>query len=154
MGLSKFNPALAKKRGEGKAQHRVLYVEDDDVVWEVCHFGLKNDYQLTRARDAREVFSHLRKSTFDLILMDIQLQGSDFDGIEITKMLRDTFDGKRPSYALLRDPIKCPLIFVTAFKDRYSKSMLLAAGGDEVIYKPVDFMRLSLAITRLMVRDI
>jgi DNA-binding response OmpR family regulator len=47
-----------------------------------------------------------------------------------------------------------PIIFVTAYMNRYSKPELTEAGGDDVIYKPVDFMRLSLAMSRLLVRGI
>lgn len=152
MALSRFKATLAKKKGEGERQ-RILYVEDDDNVWSVTSFALREDYELERARNAAEAFAALRRTKFDIVLCDIQLKGSDLDGIAITQVLRNRYADDTP-YRAPQLNVDSPVIFVTAFQDRYSKSQLLAAGGDDVIYKPVDFTRLSLAISRLMLKGI
>lgn len=152
MSLKRFKPTLAKKRGFGERQ-RLLYVEDDDDVWEVTSFALKEDYDIQRARNAAEAFTAMKHAKFDIILCDIRLEGSDLDGIEITQVLRNRY--RNPThYQVPPANVDCPVIFVTAFQDRYSKSALMAAGGDDVIYKPVDFTRLSLAISRLLMKGI
>ena len=42
---------------------------------------------------------------------------------------------------------------MTAYAARYSKAELLEAGGDELVTKPVDFTRLALVVSRLMVKN-
>jgi CheY-like chemotaxis protein len=139
---------------EAAEKKRVLYVEDDDVIWEVAEFALKKEFDLTRARDAREAFSLLAANTYDVILMDIQLSGSDLDGIGITRILKGRYDGDPPSYANGVSAQGAPIIFVTAYTALYKKEDLERAGGDERISKPVDFTRLSLAMTRLLMRGV
>lgn len=153
MTLKRFKPSLLKKQGEGERQ-TILYIEDDDSVWEVTQFALREDYDLVRAKNAKEAFKELRVHDFDIILCDIQLQGSELDGIEITQVLRGRYRGPVKGYDAPTRNTGATVIFVTAFKDRFNKSQLLAAGGDDVIYKPVDFTRLSLAISRLMMKSI
>ena len=70
----------------------VLYVEDEDVNWEVAELSLRSKFNLTRAKTAQEAFRLLTTKTFRFILMDIQLGGSDFNGIEITQILKGRFD--------------------------------------------------------------
>ena len=48
-----------------------------------------------------------------------------------------------------------PVVFVTAYASRYSKETLLnKAAADDVITKPVDFTRLRLVTSRLIVKDL
>ncbi len=141
------------KRGSGAPKPRVLYIEDEDPNWEVTEFMLRAQYELVRAVNARETFARLRASKFDLILMDIQLQGSDLDGIQITQILKGRYTKAVPGYAqgLVAD---CPILFVTAYEARYQRQELIEAGGDELITKPVDRTRLLLALSKLTVRSI
>ena len=131
----------------------VLYVEDEDDNWQIAHLRLGHAYDLVRARNAQEAcdVATARKAELSAILMDIALSGSEFNGVELTEILR----GKRPKERLpeyaKRAPIltSTPIIFVTAHVSKYSDAMLMRAGGDRVIPKPVDFAALSLALTQL-----
>ncbi|MEZ0311555.1 MAG: response regulator [Myxococcota bacterium] len=154
MALSPFKSPQGTTARSGNERRRILYVEDDDVIWEVAEFALRKDYEITRARNARETFDLLSRNKYDLILMDIQLAGSDLDGIAITRLLKGRYDGTTPQYAVGVSSHGAPIIFVTAYTSLYKKDDLERAGGDERISKPVDFTRLSLAMTRLLVRDL
>ena len=131
----------------------VLYVEDEDVNWEVAELSLRSKFSLTRAKTAQEAFRLLATKTFDLILMDIQLMGSDFNGIEITQILKGRFDQAIPEYAQGITAPNTKIIFVTAYSARYGKKELIEAGGDDLMTKPVDFTRLSLVMSRMMARS-
>ncbi len=140
------------------AQHstndqEVLYVEDEDVNWEVAEFSLRTKFNLTRARTAEEAFNILRTKKFNLILMDIQLMGSDLNGIEITEILRGNYAKPLPDYAEGVQAEGTKIIFVTAYSARYGKEELKAAGGDDLMTKPVDFTRLSLVMSRMVARN-
>jgi CheY-like chemotaxis protein len=129
----------------------VLYVEDDDTSWELSQLAMRGCLSMHRARTSREAFGALVKNPYDLILMDIELAGSDLNGIEITQAMRGRFQGALPSYAtgLTPEQRDLPVVFVTAYQARYKPEDLYAAGGDALVAKPVDFTRLRLVIARL-----
>lgn len=145
--------------GIGSAPPRVgkrdalLYVEDDESNYRVAELRLSTGYELHRALDAQQACRVLRARGSELaaILMDVELRGSDLNGVQLTRLIR----GKRaelrlPAYA---DDLpvlpNVPILFVTAHGAKYSEAELLLAGGDKVIAKPVDFGALNLALTQL-----
>ena len=149
--LTRISKSEKVEPGDSDGQ-AVLYVEDEDVNWEVAELSLRSKFNLTRAKTAQEAFGLLATKTFDLILMDIQLMGSDFNGIEITQILKGRFDQAIPEYAQGITAPNTKIIFVTAYSARYGKKELIEAGGDDLMTKPVDFTRLSLVMSRMMAR--
>ncbi len=131
---------------------KILYVEDEDSNWAVAEFGLSGKFELVRAKNAREAFEHIARGGFRLILMDIQLHGSELNGIDITRILKGRHAGDVPDYARGITCPDTPMIFVTAYGDQYNREELLGAGAEEVIPKPVDFPHLIVAISRLLAR--
>lgn len=128
----------------------VVYVEDEEDNWIVTELQLRRRFHLSWAKDDREACELLRQPSRPLhaILMDIQLRGAGMDGIQLTRVLRGLAPAAElPEYARGLAPLSTPIIFVTAYKARYSEAELLAAGGSSVIHKPVDFVALSLALT-------
>ena len=132
---------------------RVLYVEDEDTNWEVAEHALRGGYDLMRARNAQETFAALERERFDLVLMDIQLSGSDLSGIDITKVLRGMPLARAATYDGVRLPTT-PIVFVTAYGSLYSREHLLAAGGTDMVAKPVCFPAMSLLMSRLIARRV
>jgi CheY-like chemotaxis protein len=128
---------------------RLLYVEDDDENWHVAELRLSEDFELVRAANSQEACRVVKESAGDLvaILMDIELRGSELNGIELTELFR----GKRPAkalpdYAKGMPTYTSPIIFVTAHGARYSDVELMLFGADRVIPKPVNFQALTLAL--------
>ena len=155
MKLRRLSTPVLVRRTAPQGASAILYVEDDDTNWDVARRGLQEHYEIVRARNAQEAIAAVSSRSFVLILMDIELAGSDLNGIELTQVLK----GRRiarplPSYALRVIPVDAPIVFVSAYQARYRKEELLAAGGDEFAPKPVDFTRLSLVMARLLVRDL
>ena len=114
---------------------KILYVEDISTNWEITRASLESYYDLTWARSSTEVFQLLQENTYDIILMDIELQGSDLDGIQITQCLRGLYKGLVPEYA---EGIYChdtAISFVTAYVAKYQQATLLEAGGDGLVSK-------------------
>lgn len=138
----------------GAPRIELLYVEDETVNWEVTELHLKERYRLTRATDAKEAFEMLRSRPFHVVLMDIQLANSELNGIEITQVIRGRFEGIKPPYARDFPASEVPIVFMTAYSARYSKSELLSKGGDELIFKPVDFTHLAIAISKMLLKPI
>jgi CheY-like chemotaxis protein len=130
----------------------LLYVEDDDDNWEVAQLRLAANYVLVRARDAEEACSLIRErgGEIAMILMDIELRGSDLTGVELTRVLRgEPVEAPLPSYARNIRPVTKPIVFLTAHSAKHTKIQLLLAGAEQVISKPVDFDELQRAIVML-----
>lgn len=128
----------------------VLYVEDEDQNWEVTELRLSTRYTLLRAKSSTEALEQLRKATgLYAILMDIQLHGSELDGIQLTRYLRGLLPEAQWPNGAPPPKVTVPIIFVTAYGSRYSPEELQAAGGDLVVTKPVDFLKLTLALANV-----
>lgn len=130
----------------------LLYVEDNDDNFHIAELRLRQSYEVLRARDARETCTILeqRGRELEVILMDIELRGSDLNGVELVELIRGKrARGSLPDYARTLAAQTTPIFFVTAHGAKYTEEFLLAHGADRVISKPVDFGALALALTHL-----
>jgi CheY-like chemotaxis protein len=133
----------------------LLYVEDDDDNWEVAEYRLSDSYELLRASNAEQACQivRARRAEIDLILMDIELRGSDLNGVELTELLRGNSlpaDRIVPAYARNLPLLSKPVIYVTAHGKQYTHVRLMLSGADKVITKPVDFAELRDAVSELI----
>lgn len=156
MAFSRFKPPRRRPPDPEALSERprVLYVEDEDINWEIAQHELEGRFDITRATSPREAFALLARQRFHLILLDIQLSGSDIDGVAMAKLLKGRYPGPTPDYAFGVRAENTPIIFVTAYTTLYPRDKALAAGGDDIIAKPVDFTRLSLAVARVWGRGV
>jgi CheY-like chemotaxis protein len=134
----------------------LLYVEDNEENWEVLKLRLGRSYALVRADSDRTACEALADpDAFYAVLMDIELAGSRLNGIQLTRLLRGTLlESDRPEYARGISTSNVPVIFVTAYGNAYKEEELLHAGADSVLFKPVDFTKLSLALANLYLNRI
>ncbi len=141
----------------GSRRELILYVEDDEDNWDIAELRLAKHYDLVRARNDEQACRFLRErhQDVDLILMDIELRGSELNGLELTELMRgNTLPERRliPSYARNLSPVSKPVIFVTAHGARFTPVRLLLSGADKVIPKPVDFADLQAAVRELLTK--
>lgn len=146
--ISNFNLSRASL---GEERHRILYVEDDDATWQVTERFLRDRYDIERAKNSDEALLLLREKRFNLILLDIELAGSQLDGIALCRVLRGRPESRHQRITVPPGIDQVPIVFVTAYTARYPKEELLAAGADEAVTKPVDYTRLLLVSSRLLV---
>lgn len=133
-------------------RRRVLYVEDDASNREVARVRLAKKYELVFATNDQEACEAFVKygQELEVVLMDIELRGSRLNGIDLTRLLREQLpEDRKPAFARAVEPLNVPVLFVTAYAQTYPRADLLAAGGDEVISKPVDFVALHTTIARV-----
>jgi serine/threonine protein kinase len=150
---SSSTPKLTLARvGPDRKRELVLYVEDEPENRDVAELRLKRSYELLLASTDEEACAILRERGADLaaILMDIQLKGSQLDGIELVRLVRGTLaDNKKPAFAKSVPVLDVPILFVTAYGSRYAEPELLAAGAQKLVTKPVNFAELTLALVDL-----
>jgi len=108
------------------AQKRVLYVDDDLQSRLLVKHLIGKSYDLTVHSTAEEAIQMLRNNIFDLILLDIRLEGG-MSGIELLAKLRT-----------LQQHAETPVIAVTAFAFEEDKKHLLSSGFTDYISKPIN----------------
>lgn len=146
------------KPPRGRRLDVLLYVEDNDDNWEVAELRLGRHYTMLRAIDDESACRVVRerRGEIDIILMDIELRGSELTGVELTELLRgNSLPRERvlPNYARNLPVTSKPIVYVTAHGARYSSVRLLLSGAERVITKPVDFNALQIALSELLPMD-
>jgi CheY-like chemotaxis protein len=106
---------------------RILLAEDNAVNRQVVIRLLeKRGHVITVATDGAQAVAMTRKSSFDMVLMDIQMPG--MDGYEATAVIRkdEESTGKH-----------LPIIAMTAHAMEGDRQKCLAAGMDDFVAKPI-----------------
>jgi len=117
---------------------RVLVVEDDVKIAAFIEKGLREEsYNVDVSQHGDEAIYLAQINTYDIILLDIMLPGSD--GMEVCKSLRDK-------------GISTPIIMLTARNRLEDKIDGLDSGADDYLTKPFAFEEL-LARIRAQLRD-
>lgn len=102
---------------------RLLLVEDDINLGKATAEGLKESFAADWVRSAEEAQDALAATSYDLIVLDINLPG--ISGLEFLKNLRKS---KKP----------IPVILLTARDAVYQRIEGLNAGADDYLVKPFD----------------
>jgi len=99
----------------------ILVVEDDDIIRDLVGVYLSAEgYQVTSARNGREMRGALANAAPDLVLMDLRLPGED--GFMLTRYLREHHD--------------VGIIILTARSETTDRVAGLECGADDYIVKP------------------
>jgi two-component system sensor histidine kinase/response regulator len=117
---------------------RVLLAEDNKVNQMLAVAILrKRGYDVTIADNGREAIDLFQRSTFDVVLMDVQMP--EVDGFEATAAIRamESATSKR-----------LPIIAVTAHAMEGDRQRCLDAGMDDYVSKPMDPEQLEVVIRR------
>lgn len=117
---------------------QILVLEDDrDLNRGVCSFLNQNGYEATGCTNAEDAYDAMYGKTFDMILSDIMMPGTD--GFEFVQTVRS-----------LSEDI--PILFMTARDDFASKQRGYRVGIDDYMVKPIDPQELLLHIGALLRR--
>ncbi len=104
--------------------YRILLVEDDEALGYLLQEYLKTEgFRTEWAKNGTLALSILKKSKFDLCLLDIMMP--KMDGFELMQQLRSRNDF-------------IPIIFLTAKSLKEDKLKAFHIGADDYLVKPVD----------------
>lgn len=108
------------------AGERILIVDDNATNLKlVAYLMTANGYEVTTALDAEAAIESIGRQRPDLILMDLQLPGTD--GLALTRKLKADPE--------TRDII---IVAVTAYAMTGDRERAEAAGCDDYVTKPID----------------
>ena len=117
---------------------KILIVEDDmDLNQTVCRFLSTKGYDTTGCLNADDAYQELYGVTYDLIISDIMMPGTD--GFTFASTVRK-----------LNENI--PILFMTAREDFEAKQRGFQAGIDDYMTKPIHLEELCLHIEALLRR--
>jgi DNA-binding NtrC family response regulator len=111
----------------------VLIVDDEIGARESLKMILKNDYEVSLARNAEEAFSKIKEHSPDVILLDILLP--DLDGLKVLERIKQN------------DP-DMVVIMITATNTVNTAVEAMKLGAYDYVTKPFDIDQLRLIITR------
>jgi PAS domain S-box-containing protein len=129
----RVEPAAAQKKGDDAvlikqfitSHPKILLVDDNDINRRVAVSILeKSGCKVKEAASGHEAIRKVKKHSFDLIFMDIQMP--DLDGVETTQMIR--------SLDLTELP---PIVAMTAYSMEDDRENFLNLGMDDYIPKPI-----------------
>lgn len=105
---------------------KILIVDDEKSICDLIDINLTAaGYQCRAVQDGLEAINLIEREEFDLILLDIMLPGAD--GYDIMEYIQ---------------PLKVPVIFITAKQDVKDKVKGLKLGAEDYLVKPFDVVEL------------
>jgi two-component system, cell cycle response regulator len=114
----------------GPEHIRVMVIEDDPLSRKLfCVILEAEGHQVTHAESAETALHFIKKHPPDMIILDLKLP--QMDGLALTRELK-------------RDEATAhiPIVAITAHPDRWDQQMVLQAGCDLYVEKPVDTRKL------------
>ncbi len=116
---------------------RVLVVDDEQSILEFVSYNLRKEgYEVVTATDGDEAVRLAEDSSFDLVILDIMLPGTD--GYEVCRRIR------------VRSEV--PLLFLSARDTELDKVVGLELGGDDYLAKPFGIRELQARVRALLRR--
>ena len=101
---------------------RILIVDDDPLILQSLEMSLgrNEDFSVATAQDGAAAVESCEKAAPDVVLMDIQMPGTD--GIAATRLIKSRFPAVK-------------IMMLTTFDDRPNIRQALAAGADGYLLK-------------------
>lgn len=119
----------------------VLLVDDNPLMQQVMsRFLVSQGYRVAVARNGEEALDFAQHESFQLLVIDMRLP--DQDGPELLQALR-----LEPGLG------KCPAIAVSGLGED-DREVMLAAGFDAFLAKPIDLDEMIAAVQRLVSSDV
>ena len=131
---SRFEPDRSMEGGL-----HILVAEDNEInQLVICAMLAQLGHSSDLARDGHEVLAKVQASSYDLVLMDIQMP--NLDGLAAARAIR----------ALDGPTAQIPIIALTANTMVEDRQTYLEAGMDDHVAKPIDVKRLARAIAEVV----
>ncbi len=123
---------------EAVSQGRILLVEDEMNLARPLQFNLEQEgYQVRCTPNGREALEWMDRDKFDLIILDIMIEG--MDGFEVARQVR-------------RRDQRLPILMLTARSTEQDRIQGLELGADDYMVKPFHLQELLLRVRRMLER--
>jgi CheY-like chemotaxis protein len=120
---------------------KILVTEDDFENQKFLEMFLRRSFDVQICDSAESFYSNIKKTKFDLIIMDISLRGNK-NGLELTEDLK-----KMPGYENI------PVVCLSAHAFKKDRENAFNAGVDVFLTKPVENKVLLNTLLELIKKD-
>jgi two-component system alkaline phosphatase synthesis response regulator PhoP len=121
-----------------KSRVRILLVEDEANLARSLQFNLEQEeYEVRTTPNGNEALDWLTQEKFDLIILDIMIEG--MDGFEVARQVR-------------RRDQKLPILMLTARSTEQDRIQVLELGADDYMVKPFHLREMLLRVQRMLQR--
>lgn len=118
---------------------KILVVDDEEKILELCTRVLHKDYQVETAGNGREALEKIAENYYDVILLDLKMP--DVDGMELLKKLNE----KNYSHG--------EVVIVTGAVSTIEDIVEpIKSGASDILLKPFEITDLKLMIKRILER--
>jgi two-component system cell cycle response regulator len=103
----------------------ILVVDDNDLNLEMMQAVLESDsYHVLTAHNGERALAIVEKSPPDVVMLDVRMPG--ISGYDVCRTLKG-------------DPATqhIPILMVTGFRENHDIEEIIAAGADDMLFKPV-----------------
>jgi len=120
-------PVITRYTIQDSRRRLTILLAEDNIVNQKLAVKIleKRGHRVIVASNGREAIEKIKKESFDIILMDVQMP--EMDGIEATKAIRN-------SELEIRN---IPIVAMTAHAMKEDRERCLAAGMDDYVSKPI-----------------
>lgn len=119
---------------------KILIVDDQPEVRELVHVTLEEGtYQLLMAENGDEALALARRELPDLMLLDIQMPGGQFDGLQVCRQLKAAPD----THGIY-------IIMLTAKGQDWDRRLGNEAGADDYFVKPFSPLELMVKVDEVL----
>ena len=133
-------PSSADRNLADRMPLRILLAEDNLINQKLAVKMLERiGYCPDIASNGVEVLAALRRQSYDLVLMDVQMP--EMDGVEATRRIRQEWPGDSGPR----------IVAITANAFKSDREQCLAAGMDEYVTKPIQFKELRAVLAQFSV---
>src|SRR6218665_1971183 len=124
------------------AKQKILIVDDEPDILELIEYNLKKEgYQVFLAHNGQEAVTEAKRTSPDLIVLDIMMP--KMDGIEACRIMRTMPEFKNTF-----------MVFLTARSEEYSEIAGFNVGADDYIAKPIKPRALVSRINAILRRNV
>ena len=124
--------------------YKILLADDNPVNLDLASRLLKKKgHEITTAENGNEVVDRFLESSFDVILMDLEMPG--ISGIEAARQIR-----AKEKALSIATPDYTPIIAMTAHDEETERTACLVVGMDGFITKPIDVKTLHQTIQEII----
>jgi len=117
---------------------KILVVDDEKMIVKGIRFSLMQEgWEVDEAYDGEEGLEKAKKTSYDMVLLDIMLP--KMDGLEVCRTIREFSN--------------MPIIMLTAKGDDMDKIMGLEYGADDYITKPFNILEVKARMKAIMRRN-
>ena len=124
-----------------EVQHKLLVVEDNRETQLLIKVALRNDFNIQIVTGAEDAISLLSKNHFDLVLLDLNLNGQG-DGKSILKNIREQMQNS-----------KLPVIVTTAYDLNNDDKEFFEQNANGFVQKPFNKKDLLNSIKPILVKN-